>query len=439
MWDVDFQTAVAQAEVEDRPTRAPSTSFASASRAAASFVIATTRPELLPACVGVAAHPDDARYRGLFGKRAVTPLFRVPVPIFPSELVDREKGTGILMVCTFGDATDVHWWREQKLRAAPDHRPRRPPRAGRVRDARPSRAATPAAANQAYARLAGKKVKEARKAIVELLRDPAAGRDRRRRAAARRGAAADRARRQVLREGRPARSSSSPRASGSCAARNKQELLEAGDQIAWHPDFMRLRFRNWTENLNLDWCISRQRYFGVPFPVWYPLRADGTPDFAAADRRRGGDALPVDPDDATRRRATRSAARPARRLHRRGRRLRHLVHELAHAADRERLDRRPGAPQAPFPADMRPQSHEIIRTWAFYTIAKALLHEGDDPLAARGDLGLDPRPRPQEDVEEQGQRGDADAPARPVRRRRRALLGARGAARHRHRLRREGA
>ena len=80
-----------------------------------SFVIATTRPELLPACVGVTAHPDDERYKPLFGKRAVTPVFHVPVPIFPSELVDREKGTGILMVCTFGDATDVQWWREQGL------------------------------------------------------------------------------------------------------------------------------------------------------------------------------------------------------------------------------------------------------------------------------------------------------------------------------------
>ena len=109
-------------------------------------MIATTRPELLPACVGVAAHPDDERYRGLFGKRAITPLFRVPVPIFPSELVDREKGTGILMVCTFGDATDVLWWREQKLalrqvvgrdgrlvpvefgeRGLPEPRPRPPP------------------------------------------------------------------------------------------------------------------------------------------------------------------------------------------------------------------------------------------------------------------------------------------------------------------------
>ena len=116
MWDVDFQTAVAQAELEDREI---STAFYrikfGVEGSDHSFMIATTRPELLPACVGVTAHPDDDRYKGLFGKHAITPLFRVPVPIFPSELVDPEKGTGILMVCTFGDSTDVEWWQEQKL------------------------------------------------------------------------------------------------------------------------------------------------------------------------------------------------------------------------------------------------------------------------------------------------------------------------------------
>jgi len=116
MWDVDFQTAVAQAEVEDRPTRGAFHSIAFGVEGSdEGFVIATTRPELLAACVGVTAHPDDARYRALFGRRAVTPIFHVPVPIFPSELADPEKGTGILMVCTFGDATDVGWWREQRL------------------------------------------------------------------------------------------------------------------------------------------------------------------------------------------------------------------------------------------------------------------------------------------------------------------------------------
>src|SRR5512147_1922725 len=115
MWDVDFQTAVAQAEVEDRPTRGAFHDIAFGVEGGGEFVIATTRPELLAACVAVAAHPTDARYRNLIGKRAVTPIFQAPVPIFASELVDPEKGTGILMVCTFGDATDVTWWREQKL------------------------------------------------------------------------------------------------------------------------------------------------------------------------------------------------------------------------------------------------------------------------------------------------------------------------------------
>ena len=106
---------MAQAEVEDRPTKGAFHKVRFGVEGGGDFVIATTRPELLPACVAVAAHPDDERYKALFGKRAVTPLFRVPVPIFPSTLVDREKGTGILMVCTFGDATDVQWWREEKL------------------------------------------------------------------------------------------------------------------------------------------------------------------------------------------------------------------------------------------------------------------------------------------------------------------------------------
>ena len=176
------------------------------------------------------------------------------------------------------------------------------------------------------------------------------------------------------------------------------------------------------------------------FPVWYPLDADGQPDHdhpIVAGRERRCRSIP------TRRRARRvhrRAARSAGRVHRRARRVRHLVHELADAADRLAAGcDDPERHAKLFPADIRPQSHEIIRTWAFYTIAKALLHEGTDPVAARGHLRLDPRSRPQEDVQEQGQRGDADAPPRRVQRRRRALLGGERAPRHRHRVRREGA
>ncbi|MCS5619788.1 MAG: valine--tRNA ligase, partial [Myxococcota bacterium] len=172
MWDVDFQCAVAQAEVVDKdlPGAYHHLEFA-VEGSDANFTIATTRPELLPACVGVAAHPEDARYKDLFGKRAVTPLFHAPVPIFPSELADPEKGTGILMVCTFGDATDVIWWREQGL--ASRQIIAKNGRLDPVTFGTPEfESLRPDAANAYYAEVAGKNVKQAQKRMVELLADP---------------------------------------------------------------------------------------------------------------------------------------------------------------------------------------------------------------------------------------------------------------------------
>src|SRR5437667_335671 len=239
MWDVDFQTAVAQAEVEDRPTHGAFHHLAFGVEGSdGGFVIATTRPELLPACVGVTAHPSDARYRHLFGKRAVTPLFHVPVPIFPSALVDPEKGTGILMVCTFGDATDVQWWREQKL----------PLRQVLGRDGRlvPVIFGSPgweshdaAAASRYYAHLAGKTVGAARKAIVELLREAGA--------LSGEPEPVEHAVKYYEKGDRPLEYIST-RQWFVRLLDKKDALLAKGDQIAWHPDFMRLRYRHWTEN-----------------------------------------------------------------------------------------------------------------------------------------------------------------------------------------------
>jgi valyl-tRNA synthetase len=377
MWDVDWQMALAQADVEDkvRPGAYHRIEFG-VDGSGRSFVIATTRPELLPACVGVTAHPGDARYRDLFGKHAVTPLFRVPVPIFPSELADPEKGTGILMVCTFGDQTDVGWWREHGLALR-----QLVGRNGRLTsvefggDAFPSRDA--AAANRAYAELAGKTVKQARAAVVELLRDPSASAT---------GAGAplqgepepmEHAVRFYERGERPLEYVIT-RQWFVRLLDKKDRLLAKGDAIRWHPDFMKVRYRDWTENLQLDWCISRQRYFGVSIPVWYPLDAEANPDYenpivAEAEQ------MPVDPVtevpkgyDATQRDQPggftgeqdifdtwfTSSLSPQIGSH--------------WVLDPERHARL-------FPADIRPQSHEIIRTWAFYTIAKALLHEDTIP------------------------------------------------------------
>ncbi|MFI4944012.1 MAG: valine--tRNA ligase [Burkholderiales bacterium] len=389
LWDVDFRTAVAQAEVEDRPVRGAFHKLRFAVEGGGSFVIATTRPELLPACVGVAAHPDDERYRGLLGKRAVTPLFRVPVPVFPSELVDREKGTGILMVCTFGDATDVQWWREQGLALRQVIG-----RDGLLVPLEFGSAAfpslDPARANQAYGRLAGLKLKEAQKTIVELLRDASAS-------------AGDGAP-PLVEEPQPLEHPVKFYEQGDRPLEyittrqwfvkileHKQALVAAGERIAWHPDFMRMRFRNWTENLNLDWCVSRQRYFGVPFPVWYPLRADGTTDFErpilAAEN-----ALPVDPM---------SDVPPGFSESQRGQ-------PGGFSGEPDVFDtwftsslspqivtgwfEKPERHKRLFPMELRPQSHEIIRTWAFYTIVKAWLHEREIPWRAAAISGwvLDP-------------------------------------------------
>ena len=377
MWDVDFRTAVAQAEVEDRPQRGAFHHLRFGVEGGGSFVIATTRPELLPACVAVAAHPEDDRYRGLFGRRAVTPLFRAPVPIFPSSLVDREKGTGILMVCTFGDATDVQWWREQAL-------PLRQVvgRDGRLAPVEFGTGAFPsldaAAANTYYGRLAGRTVREAQKAVVEMLREPA-------------GSAADDGEPPLTAEPQAIEHPVKFYEKGDRPLEfittrqwfvrlleHRRELVEAGERVRWHPDFMRLRFRNWTENLQLDWGISRQRFFGVPFPVWYPVREDATPDYSrpiVADRA----ALPVDP--ATDAPAGYSEAQRDRPGGFTGETdvfdtwfTSSLTPQIATGWDgsTERHRRL-------FPMDLRPQSHEIIRTWAFYTIAKAWLHERTIP------------------------------------------------------------
>jgi len=372
MWDVDFQTAIAQAEVEDRPVKGAFHHVAFDVDGGGELVIATTRPELLAACVGVTAHPGDARYKGLFGKRAITPLFRVPVPVFPSELADPEKGTGILMVCTFGDATDVLWWREQKLAL----------RQIVGRDGRlvPVEFGTPgwesvdaAAANAAYARIAMKGVGGARQVVVEMLREPAGGR------APLQGdpKPIEHSVKFYEKGDRPLEFVSS-RQWFVRLLDKKDALLAKGDEIRWHPDFMRLRYRNWTENLNVDWCVSRQRYFGPAIPVWYPLDAEGNPDHGRAIVAARA-ALPVDPT---------TDVPPGYRAEQRDR-------PGGFTADADVFDTWFTSSLTPqisskweldserhrrlFPADMRPQSHEIIRTWAFYTIVKALLHEQTIP------------------------------------------------------------
>jgi len=383
MWDVDFQTAVAQAEVEDRTVQGAFYNIAfGVEDTDRSVVIATTRPELLPACVGVTAHPEDPRYRDLFGRNAVTPLFRVPVPIFPSELADPEKGTGILMVCTFGDATDVEWWRKENLAlrqvVGPDGRMLPVTFGGEGWESM-----DPKAANTYYGRLSGLGLKQAHRQIVELLKDPAGA------SGAAAGAGADGAPLQKEPEvlSHPVKFyEKGDRPLEFITTRQwfvrlldkKEYLMDKGNGIGWFPDYMRRRYLDWTSNLQFDWCISRQRYFGVSFPVWYRLDGRGRPDYEDPILCEP-DRLPVDPMT-----DTPPGFEPGHRDEPGGFTGESDVFDTWFTSslspqigshwllDPERHARL-------FPADIRPQSHEIIRTWAFYTIVKAALHEDTVP------------------------------------------------------------
>ncbi|MDR6613103.1 valine--tRNA ligase [Leifsonia sp. 1010] len=360
LWDITFRTAVAQAELEDREQ--PSAYHRVAFHGADGPVyIETTRPELLPACVALVAHPDDERYKPLFGTTVRTPLFDVEVPVVGHHLAQPDKGSGIAMICTFGDVTDVTWWRELDL----------PNRAiigfdGRILPEPPT-AITSEAGKEAYAQLAGKTVFSAKQAVVELLR-----------------ASGDLEGEpkpiqhpvKFFEKGdKPLEIVSTRQWYVKNGARDEElraRLIELGREIDWHPDFMRVRYENWVNGLTGDWLISRQRFFGVPIPVWYPLDADGNPLFDEP-LLPTEEMLPVDPSS-----DTAPGFEEAQRGQAGGFVGEHdvmdtwmtssLTPQLAGGWMRD-----PELFDAVFPFDLRPQGQDIIRTWLFSTLLRAKL------------------------------------------------------------------
>ena len=360
LWDVTFGTAVAQAEIVDREQDGSYLRLAFARPGSgAEVIVATTRPELLPACVALVAHPQDERYRDLAGTTVTTPLFGVEVPVLAHHLADPDKGTGIAMVCTFGDTTDVTWWRDLGLDTRPVIGPD-----GRL-IAEPPAAVTSSGGRAAYAELAGRTARSARKRATELLEQTGAVRG-----------PAEPVRHPVkfFENGElpleiiGARQWYLPNSSADPALRER--LLARGRELQWHPAHMRTRYENWVLGLTGDWLVSRQRYFGVPVPLWYPLDAEGEPRYDAPIPPNV-DSLPVDPMA-----DTPPGYEPGQRDVPGG-----------FTGDRDVMDTWATSSLTPqiaggwpgdedlyqrvFPMDLRPQAHEIIRTWLFYTVLRS--------------------------------------------------------------------
>lgn len=358
LWDVTFQSAVAQAELKAQEY--PGHYYRVAFHGPEDPVhIETTRPELIPAVVALIAHPDDERYQPLFGTTVRSPVFGVEIPVLAHHLAEMDKGAGIAMCCTFGDLTDVQWWRELQLPIRTVIQ-----RDGRLQRDTPEWLADEVAA-AAYAELAGKTTYSAREAMTGLLRE-AGDLD---------GDPKPTMRMTNFYENgdKPLEIVSTRQWYIRNGGRDEQlraALVERGNEISWTPGYMHHRYTNWVEGLNGDWLISRQRYFGVPFPVWYPLDADGQPlhdqRIAAAE-----DTLPIDPSQ---------DVPPGYDESQRGRpggfvgdpdvmdtwATSSLTPQIAGGWERD-----PDLWSRVYPMDLCTQAHDIIRTWLFSRVVRA--------------------------------------------------------------------
>lgn len=339
LWCTECRTSIAQAELETKECET-AFNYLNFPTPMGNILIATTRPELLSGCVCIFVHPEDERYKRYVGQKATVPLYDFEIPVLTDEAVSMEKGTGAVMCATFGDSADMEWYQKHGLPYKEIIKPD-----GTV--------------NETVPFIGGMGIKEARNRVIELLRE-----------------------KELLVKQETIRHMVAvhERCGNDVefilsnqwyidVLSEKERFLRAADEINWYPEHMKTRYQNWVENLKWDWCISRQRYFGVPFPVWY-CRKCKEPVFAKEEQ------LPVNPLE-------------SKPLHACACGCNEFLPEdavfdtWATSSVTTLINARYGEPddisKDILPMSMRNQAHDIIRTWAFYSIVKSLYHTGKIP------------------------------------------------------------